>query len=70
MPTTLDEATRFIESAVTNQGLILGNKRNDIKQVTFENSASECDDEKPEIIALNNAQENNKTKLSMTELKE
>ncbi|KAK3105154.1 hypothetical protein FSP39_018315 [Pinctada imbricata] len=46
-PTSLDEAAQFLKSAVTNQRLILGNRKTEIKRVTFENSESDSDDEKP-----------------------
>ncbi|CAG2209805.1 unnamed protein product [Mytilus edulis] len=43
-PTTLDESMQYVKSAITNQRIILGAKRVEMKRVTF-------DDEKEEIPA-------------------
>lgn len=41
-PNTIDEATQYVKSAVTNQRVILGTKKIDIKRVTF--SEEECEE--------------------------
>jgi len=45
-PNTIDEAMQYVKSAVTNQRVILGTKKIDIKRVTF--NEEECEESQKE----------------------
>ena len=52
-PANLDEARQYLKSAITNQRLILGVKKTDIKRVTFKSSQStESDSEEDETTSM------------------
>ena len=66
-PTTLDEARQHLKSAITNQKLILGAKKSEIKRVTFQNETSDSDSETEETVAqIRSVQESkNKREISI-----
>jgi len=49
-PENLDKALQFVKSAVTNQRVIMGNRRPDIKRVTFEDCETTNTDSEEEIV--------------------
>ena len=72
-PTTLDIAIQYIKSAITNQKLILGVKKCEVRKVKFEDSESESDEETPKKVRAvvsskqNTIQNSEQTKFSKLE---
>jgi hypothetical protein len=66
-PPTLDIATQYIKSAITNQNLILGTKKSEVRRVKFESSESESEEDEEKVNKVRAIYNSKQTSTQQTE---